>query len=345
MLKFRDLQGHKGDHDRGKKGGPGESEEMVNFEESGSHPAEDKAQGPELTQRAESLYGRTCDYLQETFQQVKGNVSLSLDGGAGLVGEIVDATVGDALFTKALHGENGSDFLVTHSANVAVYAIKMGAGLGFRKEQQIELGLTALLHDVGKCLVSGDVLYKEGELSKKELETVRESPNHGYELLKPLATEHPYLAECCLQVYERADGSGYPKGLEGNELHEYAQIIGLVDFYEALTHTRPHRDKFLPFAAVKEIIKSGKSAYPRKHLKALLTIFSIFPLHSCVKLNSHAIGRVIKTYVDQPMRPRLRIISDSQGSPVLTEQIVNLPEHPLLYIVDSVRQEEVPAVA
>jgi HD-GYP domain-containing protein (c-di-GMP phosphodiesterase class II) len=264
------------------------------------------------------------------------------------VNEIVNTSViekDDALFTKALHEENRSDFLVTHSVNVAIYAMKMGGGLGFSKEEQVELGLAALVHDVGKCMVPEEILYKEGELSKGELETVRQGPNYGYELLKPLATDHPYLAESCLQVYERADGSGYPRGLEENELHEHGQVIGLVDFYEALTHARPHRGKFLHFAAIKEIINSGKSAFARNHLKALLTIFSIFPLNSYVKLNSHAICRVVGTYLDQPMRPKLQIITDSQGRPVLREQIINLPEHPLLYIVDSVLEGELGAVA
>jgi len=345
MLKFRNLKDHRGDQDRQKKGGPGESEEMADFRESSPELGDDAADSTELAERAEHLYQQACDYLREIFGQVRRDVSFSLDEGYRIVNDIVDASVDNALFTKALHGENGTDFLVTHSANVAIYSIKIGAGLGFSKEELVELGMAGLLHDVGKCMVPGEVLYKEGELSKGELDTVREGANYSYELLKSLGTDHPYLAECCVQVYERADGSGYPKGLEGDELYEYAQIIGLVDFYEALTHSRPHRGKFLHFAAVKEIINSGKNAFPRNHLKALLTIFSIFPLNSYVKLNSGAVGRVVETYVDQPLRPRLRIISDSQGSQVLREQIVNLPEHPLLYIVDSVREEQLGAVA
>jgi len=345
MLKFRNLKGHRDDQDRRKKGGPGEREEMVDFGESSPELGADAADSTELAERAEHLYQQVCDYSRETFGQVRRNMSFSLDEGSRVVNDIVNASVDDALFSKALHEENGSDFLVTHAANVAIYSIKMGASLGLSKEKQVELGMAGLLHDVGKCTISEEVLYKQDRLNDEELSMVREASNHGYDLLRSLGKEYAYLAECCLHVYERTDGSGYPKGLKGDEIHEYAQIIGLVDFYEALTHSRPQREKFLHFAAVKEIINSGKSAFQRQHLKALLRIFSIFPLDSYVKLNSNAIGRVTETYLDQPMRPRLQIISDSQGSPVLTEQVVNLPEHPLLYIVDSVAEATLREVA
>jgi len=344
MLKFRNLKGHKPEGHDG-KGGPGRTGESADFRGPRMEPDQDTIDRATLDEKGKELYKEAFDYCKKTFAEVRRNMPISMDECSRIIHSMVETCVGDSLYSRALHGRNGTDFLVSHSANVAVYSIKMGAGLGFSKEKQVELGMAGLLHDVGKCMVPGEILYKEGELSKAELNTVREAPNHGYDLLRSLGTEYAYLAECCLQVYERIDGSGYPKGLKEDEIHEYAQIIGLVDFYEALTHSRPQREKFLHFEAVKEVIKSGKSAFQRHHLKALLRIFSIFPLDSYVKLNSAAIGRVTETYLDQPMRPRLQIIKDSQGSPVLTEQVVNLPEHPLLYIVDSVSEANLGEVA
>ncbi|MDY6989108.1 MAG: HD domain-containing phosphohydrolase [Thermodesulfobacteriota bacterium] len=344
MLKFRNLKGHKPDGHDG-KGGPDRTGESADFRGPGMEPDQDTVDRATLDEKGKELYREASDYCKETFAGVRRNTPLSVDECSRIIHSMVETFVGDSLYSRALHGRNGTDFLVSHSANVAVYSIKMGEGLGFSKEKQVELGMAGLLHDVGKCMIPEEVLYKQDRLSDEEFRMVREAPNHGYDLLRSLGREYAYLAECCLQVYERIDGSGYPKGLEGGEIHEYAQIIGLVDFYEALTHSRPQREKFLHFAAVKEIINSGKTAFQRHHLKALLRIFSIFPLDSYVKLNSNAVGRVTQTYLDQPMRPRLQIISDSQGSPVLTEQVVNLPEHPLLYIVDSVSEAELAEVA
>jgi len=150
-----------------------------------------------------------------------------------------------------------------------------------------------------------------------------------------------YLAESAAQVYERVDGSGYPRAMRGEEIHEYAQVIGLLDMYEALIHSRPHREKLTHFTAVKEIINTCKNRFQRKHLKSLLNIFTAFPIHSFVRLNSNAIGKVIETYPEQPMRPKLKIVYDSQKRKVLTERIVALPDNPLLNIVDSVSESEI----
>ena len=72
-----------------------------------------------------------------------------------------------------------------------------------------------------------------------------------------------------------------------------------------------------------------------------MSIFTAFPIHSYVRLNSDAIGKVIETYPDQPMRPKIQIIYDSQKRKVLTEKIIALPEDPLLHIVDSINENQI----
>ena len=198
-----------------------------------------------------------------------------------------------------------------------------------------------MLHDAGTAAIPDKVIYKQKQLSEEEINIFRERPNFSYKILHKFGSEHAYLAECAAQVHERIDGSGYPAGLKANEIHEYAQIIGLLDKYEALIHSRPQRDQLAPLTAVKEIINTGKDSFERKYLKAPLNTFTVFPLYSYVRLNSDAIGKVIETYPDQPMRPKVRIEYDSQNQKVLTDRVVDLPEDSLLHIVDSVTEEEI----
>jgi HD-GYP domain-containing protein (c-di-GMP phosphodiesterase class II) len=232
-------------------------------------------------------------------------------------------------------------FELYHGVNVAVYAIELSKYLEFKPENQIELGLCALLHDVGTAAIADKIIYKPKKLDAQESKIFRERPNHSYKILKQFGYDYAFVAECAAQVHERIDGSGYPGGLNAAEIHEYAQIIGLLDEYEALIHSRPHRDKLAPFTAIKKIINTGKSRFERKYLKALLNTITVFPLYSYVRLNSDAIGKVIETYPDQPMRPKVRIEYDSQSQKVLTDRIVSLPEDSLLHIVDSVTDEEI----
>ena len=289
-----------------------------------------------------SLYHYAARYMNRLFTDVKQKQTPSLEHGYQIVKEMTQfQPFPDVLFMMAIHEQKSPyGFMINHGLNVAIFSLKIAAHLGFDKESQVQLGTAALMHDVGMALIPESILNKTGRLTEKEFKTFRQHPENSYHILKSAGEQHAYLANIAHQVYERIDGSGYPQGIAGDEIHDHAQIIGLVDVYETLIHSRPQREKMLHFSAVKEIIKTGKTAFRRQYLKALLSVFSIFPLSSLVRLNSNAVGKVIETYPSHPLRPRLRIIYDSQKRKVLTERIVNLPENPLLYIVDSVSEED-----
>jgi len=288
------------------------------------------------------LYEKSSIYLNQVFSTVKNRKSFALDPGFRILQQMAEGEhTQDELFIMAIHLDDRFKYVIHHSINVAIYALKMAVDLGFDQTRKIELSMAALLHDIGMAVIPDKILYKQEELSRQEIDILRNRPNYSYKILRSFGDGFAYLAETAAQVYERIDGSGYPRGLKGEEIHEYAQIIGLLDMYEALVHSRPQRDKVTPFTAVKEVINSCKHRFHRKHLKSLLSIFTVFPIHSYVRLNSNAVGKVIATYADQPMRPKLQILYDSQRRKVLTERIVVLPDNPLLNIVDSVPESEI----
>jgi HD-GYP domain-containing protein (c-di-GMP phosphodiesterase class II) len=333
-LSFRQLAAMNGDHE------PNPGPASPRRPEASAH----SDQKTEESRR--NLYRQATDYLSVVMTAVREDQRFALEPGYKILEQIVDIrTPMDALFLKSIHSDESYDFVVNHSVNVAIYAIKMAETLGFTRTQQIEMGMVGLFHDIGMAKIPDEIIYKKEKLNDREFHLIKERPKLGYDILTAYGEEFAYLAECTLQIYERADGSGYPRGLYVDEIHEYAQIIGLVDMYEALIHTRPQREKILHFYAVKEIIRSGKRKFQQQYLKALLNTFSIFPIHSYVRLNSNAVGRVIETYRDQPMRPKLQIVYDSQRKRVLTERIINLPEHSLLYITDAVSEDELLNIA
>lgn len=288
------------------------------------------------------LYQKASEYLNQAFQAIRNRRSFNLEPGFQIIENIAAVDhLTDEIFLLAIHLDDRFKYAIHHSVNVAVYSVKLAANLGFDKTRQLEIGMAGLLHDVGMAVIPDKIIYKQEPLSEQEADILKQRPQYSYKILKTFGKEHAYLAECAAQVYERADGSGYPNGLKAEEINEYAQIIGLLDMYEALIHSRPRRDKMTHFSAVKEIINTCKTRFQRRHLKAILSTFTAFPVQSYVKLNSDAIGRVIETYPDQPMRPKLKIIYDSQMRKVLTDRIISLPENPLLNIIDSVPEKEI----
>ena len=295
-----------------------------------------------LEQSRKALYEKILLYLDQVLFSIKNRNEFSLEPGFQIINRMVEFDLPqDELFLMAIHLDHELRFVVQHSVNVAIYAVKMANDLKFSKDEQTKIGMAGLLHDIGIASVPDKIINKKDILTKEELEIIKERSNYSYNILKSFGPEYSYLAESALQVNERIDGSGYPSGLKGDEINEYAQIIGLLDMYEALIHSRPHRKKFTHFMAIKEIINTSKHRFKRKHLKSLLDTFSIFPVHSYVRLNSGAIGKVVETYPNQPLRPKVQIVFDSQMQKVSTQRIVSLPENPLLYIVDSVTEVEV----
>lgn len=294
----------------------------------------------------EGLYEKACLYLDQVLKAAKNRQSFALDPGFRILQNMAEHNqLRDELFIKAIHIDDRFKYVIHHSVNVAIYCLKMAEDLGFSKSQKMEVGMAALLHDVGMAVIPDKILYKQEKLTQQEIDILRERPNYSYKILRSFGDGFAYLAESAAQVYERIDGSGYPRAMKGDEIYEYAQIIGLLDMYEALIHSRPQREKLTHFTAVKEIINTCKNRFQRKHLKSLLSIFTAFPIYSFVRLNSNAIGKVIATYPEQPMRPKLQIIYDSQNRQVLTERIIALPDNPLLNIVDSVSESEIQALS
>ena len=309
----------------------------------GDLPKNNKIGAPKMPDASRKLlYEEASAYIGEVLNALRSRKGFTLEKGFAVIQQIVAVNYPqDPVLILALHQDDLRRYVTQHPVNVAVFAIKMADHLGFEKSKQVEIGMASLLHDVGMAAVPDKILYKQGKLNDPEKKIFRQRPNFSSKILRTLGPEYAYLAECAVQVYERIDGSGYPRGLKADEMHEYAQIIGLLDMYESLIHSRPQRGRRTPFAAVKEIINTSKNHFQKEYLKALLSIFTAFPIHSYVRLNSDAIGKVIETYPDQPLRPKIQIIYDSQKRKVLTEKIIALPEDPLLHIIDSITENEI----
>ena len=309
----------------------------------GDLPKNNKIGAPKMPDASRKLlYEEASAYIGEVLNALRSRKGFTLEKGFAVIQQIVAVNYPqDPVLILALHQDDLRRYVTQHPVNVAVFAIKMADHLGFEKSKQVEIGMASLLHDVGMAAVPDKILYKQGKLNDAEKKIFKQRPNFSSKILRTLGPEYAYLAECAVQVYERIDGSGYPRGLKADEMHEYAQIIGLLDMYESLIHSRPQRGRRTPFAAVKEIINTSKNHFQKEYLKALLSIFTAFPIHSYVRLNSDAIGKVIETYPDQPLRPKIQIIYDSQKRKVLTEKIIALPEDPLLHIIDSITENEI----
>jgi HD-GYP domain-containing protein (c-di-GMP phosphodiesterase class II) len=221
------------------------------------------------------------------------------------------------------------------------YALKLGFGMGYSKDALVDLGLSALLHDVGMFKIPAGIALKSGKLAANEIEIIKTHPELGREILSPFADRYPSLAHVAFEHHERENGHGYPRGLQGRQIHEFAGIVGLLDSYEAMTHHRPYRKALEQSFSAKELIKSKQSLYAPQVVKSFLREISLYPLGSYVKLNNKAIAKVVATDQNHPLRPSVKILYDSEGNKVFDEVIIKLDQNPLFFITDGVMPGEI----
>ena len=145
-----------------------------------------------------------------------------------------------------------------HSGRVADYAKEIAKRYGYTKEQQEEIYMMGLLHDVGKIGVSDAVINKPGKLTDEEFAQIKTHPIMGERILKKIR-EMPKLSIGARWHHERYDGSGYPDGLVGKNILEEARIIAVADAYDAMTSHRSYRD-VLPQEKVRGEIEKGKGS-------------------------------------------------------------------------------------
>lgn len=216
------------------------------------------------------------------------------------------------------------DHTFDHSVNVCMLALLTGIALGYEQRQLTELGVGALLHDVGKVAVLDKIVNNPKVLVADDYKEMQKHAEYGYETLIKARHIGASAAEVAGQHHERFNGKGYPCGLTGYEIHEYARIVAIADVYNALSTDRPYRAGMLPCEA-EEIIQQGSGTdFDPDMVREFIGITVPYPLGSMVRLNSGYLGIVVSVPPQFPSRPRIQLLYDNEGTQVAGIRIVDL---------------------
>lgn len=274
--------------------------------------------------------------LAKVAAAVQRQEDLDLSEVTQLASSLVDSLhTSDQLVVEALSSPPGSP-LVTNLINVGILATKVGIGLGYFGTELRRLALAGLLHDIGIFAVPQELLTKTGRLSAEERRLIEQHPRMGADVITRLGADHAWLADVVLQAHERGRGQGYPHRLKGREINELAQIIGLVDIFDALVSPRPYRRRLLPHEAVRELLTTERTAFPREIMKALVEQLSVYPLGTRVRLSSGEEGVVVRITARYPSRPVLRVMDAENASTSEPPRLIDLSLLPHVSVVDTV---------
>lgn len=192
------------------------------------------------------------------------------------------------------------EYIYHHAVNVCVYSLLIGLELKYTHDMLIDLGIGAMLLDVGKMLVSKYLLDKKGVYTAAEYQEMREHTSKGFEFLS--GNRSLKASVITLQHHERVDGSGYPRGLTGDQIHNYAKIVGIADVYDALTSNTTFRKRLLPCKAIEYLQNEGREQFDPLFLKYFTSHVSPYPIGIQVELSNGCEGIVVD-YTREGSRP------------------------------------------
>jgi HD-GYP domain-containing protein (c-di-GMP phosphodiesterase class II) len=215
-----------------------------------------------------------------------------------------------------------SNYIYNHSLNVAIICISLGITHGYSRNDLNALGLGAILHDIGKTRVQPELLKLSRAFTAEEYKEVQMHTVLGYQLLKDEPNVPLLAAHCAFQHHERIDGSGYPRGIKGDEIHDFAKWIAIADSYDAMTSHRSYRSAMLPHEAMEVLYGSAGTLYDRKKVAMFRDHVAIYPLGLTVKLNTGEKGVVTQINPSYPHRPTVRIFETADGK--LTQPIFEI---------------------
>lgn len=227
------------------------------------------------------------------------------------------------------------DYIFTHSLNVTIYTLALSMKLkNLTPKQTEEIGLGAMLHDVGKMLIPLAILKKPSKLTSDEFTIVKSHTELGFELLRkehglPLTAAH-----CALQHHERLNGSGYPRGLKGNEIHIFGKMIGISDVYDAVTSNRIYRKAMLPHEGMEILYAGSGTEFETEYIEKFRKAIVMYPTGLTVWLTDGRKGIVCEQNEHVSDRPVLLILEED-GHNLKVPYKVNLAVETTVFIKET----------
>lgn len=211
---------------------------------------------------------------------------------------------------------------------VSIYLIVFARFLQLAREELELLGLLGLLQDIGKTRLPAELIERAGPLTPEESELARRHVEYSAEILAATPGLPPSLPELALLHHERQDGTGYPRGLEGEQIGLHGSMAAIADTFDALTALRPYADPLPPSSALSYLYKERGAGFHADLVEQFIQCIGVFPVGSVVELNSGEVGIVITQNLVRRLKPRVMVVLDAKGNPMRPHKILDLDRDP-----------------
>jgi putative nucleotidyltransferase with HDIG domain len=283
---------------------------------------------------SEEVKQRTATIMSRAIKSIPEGLKDDFPEIEKMVSEILDELLlNDDIIIQLSNIRAIGDYTLNHSINVCVYSIITALTMNYEKRELLELGVGALLHDIGKIMIPNSLLNKPDRLNDEEYEIVKDHTIRGYEILKQIDGISERARRIALLHHERMDGKGYPTGVFGNDIDEFVKIVSVVDVFDALTSDRIYREKIESHLALEYLISMSKIQFDYETVRHFVQNVAIYPIGTGVSLSSGEIGIVRRVNKEFPTRPYIRVIKDKHGNSMQTPKDYDLMKELSIFIM------------
>jgi HD-GYP domain-containing protein (c-di-GMP phosphodiesterase class II) len=300
--------------------------------DSPAETATDREFNEEAKAAANRTYSQSVAVTKDVINSVRIGKTPNIRKIKRVVQGIVDQVLNEETSLIGLTAIRDYDeYTFTHSVNVCIFSIALGRRLGMTKLQLYELGLAALMHDIGKSRVPLDLLQKTGELTDEEWKWMAAHPWLGVLVLFQFRRQQEELSyramTVCHEHHMKIDLTGYPKVIRPRQMSLLSKIVSIADGYDAATSRRVYKTEALaPSAVLEEMRDNPRRGLDQVLVKAFINLLGIYPVGTLVVLDTFELA-VVSASNQNPealSRPIVKIISDAQGNRVSPPHTVDL---------------------
>jgi len=263
--------------------------------------------------KAEEFYTNFLYFVENLFVRVSVSNELEYRAVTDKIKDMVEYIKEDRRFLmrvlKNVEPAPEKNYLASHSVRSTILSIIIGTYLKLPNHRLMDLGVAALLHEVGMLKLPSQIYLNMKPLSAHEQKAIFTHPILGYSMLKGF--DFP-LAIClsALEHHERENGTGYPRHLLGEKISLYSKIIAVACSYEALSSKRPHKEAKDGYTGMLELLKNDGKQYDDTIVRALVLSLSIYPIGLYVLLSNGKKGQVVDVNPENPRFPIVQIFGE-----------------------------------
>ncbi|MFQ5470239.1 MAG: HD-GYP domain-containing protein [Gammaproteobacteria bacterium] len=287
---------------------------------------------------AKEIHNKATEVVHNMYEDVRLGRSIDTAGAKDMVKDMVGSIVRNPDAQVWLtHLKNKDDYTATHSLNVCIFSLAFGRHLGLSDEELNELGIGALLHDLGKIRVPIEILNKPEKLTAQEFALMKKHPVFGGNILENTKGLTPSIIDIALSHHERTNGSGYPRGLLAKDISLYGKMVAIVDIYDAITSQRVYHHGTHSIDAMTQLYQLASAHLDNGLVDQFIQCLGIYPIGSIVELYSGEVGIVVSQHSTQRLKPKVMVILDKDKQRYSKSSIIDLAEADGMSVNDIIR--------